>query len=111
MMSRSHLLSAPRWLWWMLLAIALLVSPLFLLQDREPSALLTLLFPASLEQTVVYDEDGHVIDTTTVQAVGNPADLALMEECAEEMTQKMQPQMEQTFQAGASEFKTQHTCR
>ena len=110
-MSRPHLLSAPRWLWWILLAIALLVSPLFLLQDRDPSALLTRLFPASLEQTVAYDEDGNVIDTTTVQAAGNPTDHALLEECAEEMTQKIQPQMEQAFQKGATKFKTQHTCR
>ena len=109
-MFRTQLLSVPSWLWWTLLAIVLLVSPLFLLQGRDPSGLVTRLLPAHLEQTVVYDEDGNVVEITTVQAVGNPAHLASMEECTKEMIKSVQPQMEQAFQAGATEFKAQHTC-
>ena len=40
-MSRAHLWSVPRWLWWTLLVIGLLVSPLFLLQDQNPLGLIT----------------------------------------------------------------------
>ena len=111
MMSRTRLLSVPSWLWWTLLAMGLLVLPLFLIQNGDPSELVTRLFPAHLEQTVVYDEDGNVIETTTVRAVGDPTHLALLQECAEEMMQTVQPQMEQAFQAGATEFKAQRSCR
>ena len=109
-MSRQ-LLSVPSWLWWTLLAIALLVSPLFLLQGQDPSGLVTRLSPAYLEQTVVYDEDGNVVESTTVRAVGSPAYLASLEECSEETLQSMQPQMEQAFERGAIEFEAQHICR
>ena len=112
-MSRIQQLSVPSWLWWVLLTMGLLVLSLslFLLLNQDPSELVTLLAPAYLEKTVDYDEDGNVIETTTVRAFGNPARLALLQECTEEMMQKLQPQMEQAFQTGATEFTMEHSCR
>lgn len=110
-MSRIQQLSVPSWLWVVLLTVGLLVLSLFLLLNQDPSDLVNLLAPAYLEKTMDYDEEGNLIETSTVRAFGNPARLELLQECTEKMMEELQPQMEEAFRTGATEFTMEHSCR
>jgi len=102
---RSHL----RFLLLALAILCLLLLPLFLLSTENQGRLSSFLFPASLEQTLLYDEEGNLIHVETIRATGSEVALESLQECAQGET--LDPEIQQAFQEGETTVRHTKQCK
>ena len=89
------------YLCFLLLALAvLLLLPFFLFNAENQGPLSSFLSPPYLERTLTYDEEGNLIHVETVRAIGDPAALESLRECAQAET--LDPQIQQKRMEGVT---------